>query len=259
MLFLLRRLLAALCDLCFFLTHVTSRGFIGSIFRRTFIWYDRLPVRVHPETGVESDELMAETAAEACERAKELHFPDTFLFGTATAAYQVEGGLDKCTWREWEKKRVRADGFPTIERHEEAGIACDHWGRFEADLAMMKRIGVRMYRFSVDWSRCEPEEGRWSDAALARYVRWCELLREAGIEPMVTLHHFNEPTWFDAKGGWEVRANLDDFKRFAERVAAALAPHCGHWATINELNGCAALQTSRQHQPFDPRAAAGTR
>ena len=105
---------------------------------------------------------------------------------------------------------------------------------------MMKQLGARMYRFSVDWSRCEPEEGEWDDAALARYVRWCKLLREAGIEPMVTLHHFNEPTWFDEKGGWEVRANVEtNFGRFAERVAAALAPHCGHWATINELNGYA--------------------
>ena len=68
------------------------------------------------------------------------------FFGTATAAYQVEGGLDKCTWRDWEKRRVRSDGFPTVERHEEAGLACDHWNRFEADLAMMKRLGARMYR-----------------------------------------------------------------------------------------------------------------
>ena len=153
---LLRCLLSLVCDLCFLATHLTSLPrFIGSFFRRTFIWYDPLPVRRNPETGVESDELMAETVEEACERAKSLQFPDTFLFGTATAAYQVEGGLDKCTWREWEKRRVRSDGFPTVERHEEAGLACDHWRRFEADLAMMKRLGARMYRFSVDWSRCE--------------------------------------------------------------------------------------------------------
>jgi len=72
---------------------------------------------------------------------------------------------------------------------------------------------------------------------LARYAKWCQLLRDADIEPMVTLHHFNEPAWFDALGGWELRDNIAFFARFADHVAGFLAPVCGHWCTINELNG----------------------
>lgn len=179
--------------------------------------------------GLLADVQMPATVTEAIEIAKTVGFPAWFAVGAATAAYQVEGGLDKSNWAEWERSGRNGSHF--------AGTACDMWNRFDADVKRMRALGLRMYRFSVDWSRLEPSEGFFDDKALAEYVRWCVLLREAGIEPMITLHHFAEPAWFEAKGGFIHRANIEFFTRFAERAVAALAPHCRHWCTVNELNG----------------------
>jgi len=113
------------------------------------------------------------------------------------------------------------------------------WNRFEEDIPRIKQLGLRMFRFSVEWSRVEPKEGKFDEAAIERYAHWCRLLREAGIEPMITLHHFTDPIWFDAKGSWELRSNVACFTRFAEYVAGRLAPLCSYWCTMNELNGFA--------------------
>ena len=232
--------------------------------RRLFLWHDPLPVSAD---GL-SDASMAPTVAEAKARAKKLVFPSTFFFGCATAAYQIEGGLDNCNWSMWEcaaagsrsydlwestllpaltlynrarrEQRTRkSDGQPTVEGHQRAGLACDSWNRFDEDLAALKALGARMYRFSVEWSRIEPREGVINEAALSRYHSWCQQLRAAGIEPHITLHHFSEPAWFVKMGGWEKRANVDHFERFATVVGTRLAPVCGYWTTINEANGYA--------------------
>ena len=128
----------------------------------------------------------------------------------------MEGGLHNCTWSDWEKAGKNGDHF--------AGKACDVWNRFPEDVLRAKKLGLRMLRFSVDWSRVEPEEGQFDDAALDRYLEWCNLLAANGIQPMVTLHHFSEPSWFEAKGGWEKRDNVACFVRFVEVVTSRLAP-----------------------------------
>jgi len=211
--------------------------FFGRL-RRLLSLYPSLPVAPLAGGGF-ADGLMAPTEEEAVARAAALQFPPGFLFGSATAAYQVEGGLDNCNWREWEQRGKRADGHPTVEGGRGAGEACDMWNRFEEDLVHMKALGLAVYRFSVEWSRVEPEEGQFDDAALERYRGWCVQLREAGIEPMVTLHHFTEPAWFCKKGGWEVRENVANFRRFTERVVASLGPLVSCWCTTNEMNGYA--------------------
>ena len=189
-----------------------------------------LPVKMMPN-GKMGDALMAETAAEAEARAAKLDFPPDFLVGAATAAYQVEGGLDKCNWAAWERSGRNKGHF--------AGAACNHWNLFEADVKKMKALGLRMYRFSVDWSRCEPSEGVYDWDVIDRYASWCKLLRSNGIEPMVTLHHFVEPEWFDAIGGWELSENIIHFRRFVEVICKKLASDCKYWCTLNELNGFA--------------------
>jgi beta-glucosidase len=103
----------------------------------------------------------------------------------------------------------------------------------------MKHLGLRMHRFSVDWSRVEPVEGKFDEEAIERYVSWCKMLTKEGIEPMITLHHFNEPVWFDERGGWEDASSVESFLRFVEFATSRLAPHCQHWCTLNELNGFA--------------------
>ena len=189
-----------------------------------------LPMR-RGSNGKLVDTLMADTAAEAEVHASTISFPQSFLLGAATAAYQVEGGLDNCNWAAWERSGRNGPHF--------AGKACDAWNLFEEDIKLMKELGLRMMRFSVDWSRCEPSEGVFDSAAIERYVSWCRALHANGIEPMVTLHHFAEPGWFGAKGGWEVGANVKYFTRFVETVCPQLCPHCTHWCTLNELNGYA--------------------
>jgi beta-glucosidase len=167
-------------------------------------------------------------------------FPPGFRFGAATAAHQVEGGLTANNWARWEGA-TRPDGSPTIAGGDRVGRACDHWERFEDDLALLVELGLDTYRFSVEWSRLEPEPGRVDDAALARYRSWCVQLRAAGIEPMVTLHHFTEPTWFTDRGGFESPESPATFASFVERVVPALADQVDRWVTINEPNVFAVL------------------
>ncbi|HRI09488.1 MAG TPA: family 1 glycosylhydrolase [Nannocystaceae bacterium] len=158
----------------------------------------------------------------------DLHFPREFLWGVATSAHQVEGG---CTNNQWS----RFEGEPgRIKGGHRSGAACEHWQRYPEDIALMKALGVRAYRFSVEWSKIEPAPGRFDDAALAHYVRVCEALRAAGIAPVVTLHHFTHPLWFEDSGAFVDRRNHDAFVRFAGHVFDALHPHVELWCTINE-------------------------
>jgi beta-glucosidase len=167
-------------------------------------------------------------------------FPDGFRFGAATAAHQVEGGTTANNWTRWEEHR-RPDGRPGIFSGESAGNAVEHWERFDDDVELLVDLGLDTYRFSVEWSRIEPEPGRFDDAALERYRDWCATLRTAGIEPLVTLHHFTEPRWLTDRGGFEDRATPAAFERFVEHVVPALADHVDRWVTVNEPNVFAVL------------------
>jgi beta-glucosidase len=166
-------------------------------------------------------------------RAAALRFPAGFRWGAATSAHQAEGGTTNNNWTAWEQT-TRQDGRPGIFTGESCGAAADHWNRFAADVGLMADLGLDTYRFSVEWSRVEPAEGRFDGAALARYRSWCEQLRAAGIEPLVTLHHFTEPLWITERGGWEDPRTVDSFVRFAEHVADALGDVVAWWVTVNE-------------------------
>lgn len=165
--------------------------------------------------------------------AASLTFPKGFLFGAATAAHQVEGGTPNNNWTRWEDA-VRPDGTPGIFTGDRCGDAADHWARFDEDLVRMQDLGLTAYRFSLSWSRLEPQRGQFDDDALARYRSWCEKLQAAGITPMVTLHHFAEPLWITDQGGFENRDTVADFARFVEHVVPPLADVVDHWVTINE-------------------------
>jgi len=162
----------------------------------------------------------------------DMYFPKNFVWGTATAAHQVEGNCIN-NWSIWEKRPM------TIKNNEQSGAACDHWNLYHQDIRCMKELGVNSYRFSVEWSKIEPLEGVFDDTALAHYRDVCQALVAAGITPHITVHHFTHPLWFEAKGAFEHSENTAYFVRFSKKVFEALHDLVPLWCTINEANTCA--------------------
>ena len=146
-----------------------------------------------------------------------LKFPKDFLWGAATSAYQVEGGIDNCDW---------AKIFP-------AGKACDHYNRFEEDFDIAKSLGHNAHRFSIEWSRIEPEEGKFSEKEIEHYREVIKALRERGIEPFVTLWHWTLPLWIRDIGGWENKDTAEHFLKYVFRITHALED-VRFWITLNE-------------------------
>jgi beta-glucosidase len=156
-------------------------------------------------------------------------FPDGFVWGTATAAHQVEGGNWNNDWWAWEHN-------PDAGCAEPSGDACDQYHRYPEDVRMLADLGFGAYRFSLEWSRIEPEDGEFSKAALDHYRRVCAACREAGIVPMVTFHHFTSPRWVADRGGWAEPSTADRFARYCATAAAHLGDLMGYAATFNEPN-----------------------
>ncbi len=156
-------------------------------------------------------------------------FPDGFLWGTATAAHQVEGGNWNNDWWAWE----HAPGTRCVEV---SGDACDHFWRYPADIALLADLGFGGYRFSLEWSRIEPEDGEFSRNAIDHYARMIATCREHDLVPSVTFHHFTTPRWLAARGGWLADEVVDLFARYCERVTQHLGDAIGMACTINEAN-----------------------
>ena len=152
-----------------------------------------------------------------------LSFPDGFYWGSATAAHQVEGNLTN-NWTVHEERK----------NLEKSGAACDHWNRWKDDFQMMSDLGLNSYRFSIEWSRLEPEPGQWNKKALDVYSEMIDDLIQRGIRPVVTLHHFSHPKWWEEKGGFANQDNLPEFLIYCERVFDALSDRVETWVTINE-------------------------
>ena len=149
--------------------------------------------------------------------------------GTATASLQIEGGDRNNSWFRWAQNGHIKDGSSPL-------TACDHWNRVEEDVLLMKRLNARIYRLSLEWSRIEPEEGRFDHEAIAHYRHELELLRENGIEALVTLHHFSNPLWLEDDGGWTDKRVINRFERYARFAAEQLGDLVSEWVTINEPN-----------------------
>jgi beta-glucosidase len=164
-----------------------------------------------------------------------LHFPAGFLWGAATSAHQVEGSNVNNDW--WH------DEHAGTLCAEPSGDACDSYHRYAHDLDLVADVGLNAYRFSLEWSRIEPEPGELSRAAIDHYARMIDSCVERKLTPVLTLHHFTLPRWFARDGGWRRRDAADRFARFCE----AVLPLCNgavRWiCTINEPNIAAALFT----------------
>ncbi len=170
------------------------------------------------------------------------HFPDNFVWGTATAAYQIEGA-----WNEDGKGPSIWDTFThragTIERSEHGRIACDHYHRYADDVALMKELGYGAYRFSVSWPRILPSgvargrsvSGQSVNAAgLDYYDRLVDALLAAGITPFPTLYHWDLPQALEDRGGWYNKDTSRAFAEYAGIVAARLGDRVSSWITLNE-------------------------
>ena len=168
------------------------------------------------------------TTPEQMEPSSVIRFPQCFLWGTATAAHQVEGNNRNNDWWVWEQMPGRIRDGST------SGIACDWWHRAERDFDLAREMGQNSHRLSLEWSRIEPRPGEWDYRALDRYRCVLGALRDRGMEPMVTLWHFTLPEWAARGGGWVNPEMVDLFDRYVGRVASELGDLCTLWCTINE-------------------------
>lgn len=166
----------------------------------------------------------------------QLYFPQDFLFGFAIAEQQNSGAdnLPDSNWTRFEQTTY-PNGKPHIQDNQKSGKACDHWNLYKTDIALMKEdFNANAFRFSLAWDRIEPTEGNFSEEALQHYSDEVDALLEAGITPMITLHHFAHPNWFEDKGGFEKESNVSYFVRYAKKVFKRLGDRVKLWCTINE-------------------------
>ncbi len=163
-----------------------------------------------------------------------MNFPEGFLWGTATASYQVEGaakedGRGPSIWDTFSHTPGK------VYRGDTGDIACDHYHRLDEDLDLIAELGLQAYRFSVAWPRIQPEgTGSANQKGLDYYRRLVDGLRERGIEPMLTLYHWDLPQALEDRGGWTSRETSSRFGDYAGIVHEALSDSVNYWITLNE-------------------------
>lgn len=153
-----------------------------------------------------------------------LKFPEDFLWGSATSAYQVEGGIENSDWSTPHQKN---GGGP-------ASTACDHYNRYEADFDLLKKLNQNAHRFSIEWSRIEPESGKFNEKELEHYWKVLHSLKRQDVKSTVTLFHWTLPSWMAKIGGWANKKSIFYFSRFAERVYEEYREMVDFWVTTNE-------------------------
>jgi len=159
-----------------------------------------------------------------------MSFPKNFLWGAASAAAQIEGAWDedgKCP-SIWDVAGEH------IENGQDCHIACDHYHRYKDDVALMKKLGLRSYRFSVSWCRVMPQKGVINQKGIAFYRNLVAELRQAGIEPLLTLYHWDLPTWVEEEGGWKNPQIIEYYLAYVKAVVDALSDQVQYWMTCNE-------------------------
>lgn len=197
-------------------------------------------------------------------KTKKLKFLENFLWGAATSAHQVEGGTNN-DWTQWEKnsaerlakeasgkwQKWQQEKFPEMFQAENyiSGRACDHYHRFEEDFDLAKSLGHNAHRFSIEWSRIEPEEGKFDEKEIEHYRQVLQALRARGMEPFVTLWHWTEPVWFGEMGGWTNKKSVEYFARFVEKVVGEYKDLVKFWVVVNEPNVSMGFGYYRGTQP----------
>ena len=163
------------------------------------------------------------------------HFKKDFLFGVATSAHQVEGDSHN-SWTDWEES-CDEQKKPRVQHV--SGKACEHWKNYKEDIQLIKKLGVKAYRFSIAWDKVEPSSGKFNQEALKHYQDVCDELIVNDIQPVITLHHYTDPLWFFDRGGFEKEENIKYFVRFCKTVFSTLHPRVHMWFTFNSPDGYA--------------------
>lgn len=180
-----------------------------------------------------------------------LKFPEKFYFGAATSSYQVEGHNHN-DWSEWEKQNANhlareahkhfahlsswqfTQAAAENPKNYISGLACDHYHRFREDFDIAKSLGHNTHRFSIEWSRIEPSEGKFDENEIEHYRQVILALRERGMEPFVTLWHWTLPVWLTEKGGVESQNFSKYFTRYAKYIVSQYKDSVKFWITLNE-------------------------
>lgn len=170
-----------------------------------------------------------------------IHFPKGFLLGAAAASHQVEGNNTNSDWWHWEQQGK----LPP------SGSAADHYNRFEEDFQIAHDIGLNAMRISISWPRIEPQEGQWNTEAVEHYRKVLQTMKKQGLTRMVTLWHWVVPKWFADNGGFENKAGVEAFARFAWFIAENLGTEIDLWCTLNEPEVyCHEAYSSGRFPPF---------
>lgn len=180
-----------------------------------------------------------------------LKFPKHFLWGAATSAHQIEGDTHN-QWTVWEFENTislatrasyqygELDNWPDIKAAAKdpnnyvSAKGADHYNLYEQDFDLLEKMNMNAFRFSIEWSRVEPQEGAWNVEAIEHYKQYVNELKRRNIEPVVTLFHFTLPVWFSEMGGFEKRRNVKYFTRFSEKIIRELGINVRYVITINE-------------------------
>ena len=157
----------------------------------------------------------------------ELKFPKEFIFGTAVASYQVEGGIYNNDWTIWENKSNSVCVEPCNE-------ACKHFEMLDQDIELLKELGIKAFRFSIEWSRVEPTEGNYDTEAINHYVEKAKKLIANNITPIITFHHFTTPEWLFKKDSWLNPDSDKYFDRYVGKLMEYLPNEIEFFNTINE-------------------------
>ena len=155
--------------------------------------------------------------------------PKGLLMGVSTAATQIEGGDVNSNWNDWFQQGRIKDGTNPAQDN-------DHWQHWEEDTDLMAKMGLHLYRFSIEWARLMPTADTVDEAAVLRYRQELQLLKEKGIRPLLTIHHFTNPMWFEKMGAFEKRENLSYYLQLVELAVDRFGDLCSDYITINEPN-----------------------
>ena len=184
-------------------------------------------------------------------------FPENFLWSASTAATQIEGGWNADGRGESIWDTLVHDGTGKIAHGENADTAIDFYHRWKEDVALMKQMGLKAYRFSISWPRILPEGvGRVNEAGVKFYQDLCDELLKNGIEPLVTLYHWDLPTALYRQGGWKNPEIVEWFAEYVDIVSKALAGRTSCWPTAGRCSCCGRTAPARRWASPPPATAA---